>query len=89
MSLAPVPDVDAPLSMTTRWLLWDIDITVCPVVDTSNRFSDGVAFLIAGDASLRILRIDRRGDRVGDDAWLLTGGVMLIISASYLRRVAG
>ena len=67
VSLIPVPDVDAPLSMTTRCVLWDIDITVCPVVETSNRFSDGFAFLIAGDASLRILSIDRRGERVGDD----------------------
>ena len=62
---------------------------MCPVDTTSKRLIDGPVFLIAGDASRRIFRMDLRGERVGDAVWLLIGGVILMISVSYRLRVVG
>ena len=62
---------------------------MCPVDTTSKRLTDGPDFLIAGEASRRIFRMDLRGERVGDAVWLLIGGVILMISVSYRLRVVG
>ena len=62
---------------------------MCPVDTTSKRLTDEPDFLIAGEASRRIFRMDLRGERVGDAVWLLIGGVILMISVSYRLRVVG